>query len=251
MDSLYRNYGPGPVEWLYSARGAKEHYRMLTSMTPHDVRLHGKKEVAVMLRFRGKYFGEDRLVVVSGRVRHDVGFVSYLDAYPPMVRRDMWEFIYPGDGDTIAGAVSISLSTSSDPCPTPMVPERGRVDDLGGAAVAGIELVFSEITDSIALAWKPDTTWRLLDAASVLALPNHRFGFPLTGNSSMVCPVAWHGIETSTWNDGYYLLTILTTDCYGNSGVAPLYEFPGGPTLGVVNTNPEHIRIVTNNHVYE
>ncbi len=250
FDSLYRDYGFEEVSWLYSADGALAHMKVLKEMSSRNTYDNGRKELALVLRLTGRYFGESRVVIMSGRMRHDVGFMSYVDFYPPMVWRDSWEYEFPFDGDTIEGPFTVNLNTAADPCPVPFEATRGHVCDRGGADVVAIDLYLAEMTDSMAAAWVPDTSCYQVTMDQLLALPHRSFPARPFAPSERVCPVSWPEIDPTDWYDGFYLVAIVTSDCYGNHGIAPYFDLYA-VTNRQENTNPQHWRIVTNNHAYE
>jgi hypothetical protein len=223
-------------------------YGLLQRLSQQQRITMGRKEFAVIVEARGKYFGDSRRVVVSGRVSPDVDFVSYYDAYPPMVKRDYWVYIYPDDGAIIDSAIDIDLNTDGDIyVQGQQVPERGLVWDMGGADVSQIDVVFTEMSDSMAAVWS-DTVSREVTLDQVLSRPHHSFGFPIPTPSPKVCPVRWYGIDPSQWNDGWYLVTFITRDSFGNVGIAPYVGGTGQGYGSGRNRNPQHWRIVTQYH---
>jgi hypothetical protein len=228
----------------YSAGPAQVCYDRLKAMNAGNIRGAGKKEIAVVLRMRGRYFGEERLIYSSARLNPNSRYVSYYDAYPPLVERDSWEFYYPDDGATIKGAFSVNMNQANtifDSVGAQMT-QRGLVWDKGGADVAAISLFFAEMPDSMAASWSPSSTPASITMARLLSMRHHELPFPVSGRDSKVFPVYWN-IDPSGWNTGWYLVAIVTEDNFGNQGIAPYIK--GDGTGAGSFYNPQHWQLIT------
>lgn len=228
---------------------AQEGWDSLTALVANDLYVFGRKEVALVLRLRGKYFGDTRDVVVSARIDPSGQVQLYHDRYAPAVVRDWWEFTYADDGSTINGPFTVDLNSvgtvmtfNSVTGDSVMLPERGKVWDMGGADVTSIDLVCAAMPDDMAATWSSSSP-RTVTLETLLSLPNYRFSHPVPQSSPLVFPVRWVSIDPRQWNSGWYLIAIVTTDSFGNRGVAPF-----GPACGTAGAgctmNPQHWRIV-------
>ncbi len=204
----------------------------------------GMKEFAIIARFRGRYFGEDRVVISSGRLDPNQQSVSYYDAYPPACLRDGVEYEYAADGATIEGELCIDLNAAGSAFNEDgtLNINRGVVIDRGGANVTSIELLISEMPDSLVAVWGGNTH-NEITLEQIRSYRTRVFPYVITENSSIIYPVRWCPINPSGWSTGWYLLTIVASDEFGNKGIC---GFSKAGSLGDDdNKNPQHWRIVT------
>ncbi|MBD3239249.1 MAG: hypothetical protein GF331_01585 [Chitinivibrionales bacterium] len=224
--------------------GPQDAYSTLVAMPYNEIRGSGKKEFYIYAAFKGRYFGEDRIVKTSGFISTSSSFASYYDAYPPYCWRDAFEYYYPVDGATIEGAFRINLNEDGDIYGDDggVLKERGYIGDRGGADVAAIELIIAEMPDAMAAEWDPAVTPASLTLDSILSFRHRVFPFEIGARKSdKIYPVYWNSIDPTGWNSGWYLITIVTEDSFGNRGIAPFeHMFRQGS-----NFNPQHWRIIT------
>jgi len=244
LSELYADAGTGAQTTTYSGTLVNNEYDTFDSLV-HMTNLYsnGRKEFAIIARFRGRFFGEDRIVISSGRIRRAQSYVSYYDAYPPVCKRDSWEFYFPDDGSTIDGALYIDLNSDGEIYDDgEQQTNRGVVEDRGGADVASIDLVVAEMPDELVASWDR-STYRDITLEQLYSYRHRVFPFEVgkRDDASKVYPVRWGPIDPSGWDTGWYLIAIVASDEYGNRGICP-FKKAGGRGY---NTNPQHWRIVT------
>jgi hypothetical protein len=245
LDTLYRMLSP-TVGHLYGL-GTEGVYQTVTSLSYNDSYEFGAKEVALMLCMRGRYFGDDRSMVVSARMRTTVPYVIWLDVWPPRLHRAAWSYSLPEDGDTIDAPFFVSLQTSADECAQGR--NTGWINDQGGGMVVAADMVFARVSDPFARSWRPYDSFKQVSLSQFLSLPQHTFPLEIAHPDSIVCATTWGTIDPTAWIDGYYLMAFITEDSFGNRGFGPYFHFRGyneDPT----SSNPQLLRIMTNNHGY-
>jgi len=250
---LFRKTTTPPYETVLSTLAPvspRRNYDTLCHLSGSDRLAVGRKEMALVLSFHGRYFDDARTVTVSPRLDHSSPFVLCYDAYPPSVHRDFWEYVYPADGAVIDSLFTINLNATGEVYDSSgnQLLQRGLVWDKGGADITGIDLILAEMSDETAARWTSDTMWNKTTLSDLLSVRHYRFGFPIPVPGPQVYPVAWYDIDPSQWNDGWYYVAIVTTDSYGNRDIAPFYAGWGKDYL--ITHNPQHWRIVTPYHTF-
>lgn len=246
LDSLYRDIVPG-FGRLYglSSRGV---YNVPTSLSRTDMYLAGRKEIVLVLSFTGKYFGERRNVLVSGRIDERFDFVTYFDAYPPVIHRDWWQHDMPEEGDTVSGVIRVSMHTG-DQYDTASQ-DRGFIADFGEADVAGVDLVLARMPDSMAAAWN-DSSYRGITMEDVFRLPMHTWPLPIPEPKPVIRAMTWDSVDLRQVVEGSYLAAFVTEDSFGNRGLGYLQVGNvGGYVEWGVHTNPMRWYVMSNYHEY-
>lgn len=247
LSELYHLIDTTGITPLYADQSPAYCHSVFTSLLEQARAQYGRKEIALQITTHGRYFGERRSLLVSGRVSASQSYATYLDVYPPAAFRHMWEYQIPADGDTLSGALAYSLFTGAGACDSTAVFQSGYVRDGARAPVRGVELVIAEMSPSLAQAWVVNESWSVVTLDMLLSQPHYSYPLTTPVPQAVVCPVAWSGINTSTWTNGWHLVAIVTEDAYGNRGIAPMIA---DDHVDGRNTNPQHWYIVTDNHEY-
>lgn len=250
LDSLYRHRTSLDRSHLYGL-GSTGVYGILTSLSYNDSYKYGRKEIALILRFRGRYFDDDRSLIVSARTDPGIPYVVCLDVWPPRLTRSRWEYDMPGDGDTLYDPFRVSLSDGVESCLAEGSDDRhGNVEDMGGADVVSVDLVFARAPDELAASWLPYETFRQVTYVELMSLPHYSFALPIPSPAPKICRPVWERIDPTGWTDGHYLMAFVTEDSYGHRGIAPYWHFRGYGSEIPTSSNPQLVRIMTNHHEY-
>jgi len=216
----------------------QDHFKILKILSDTDTKNFGKKEFALVLRFKGRYFNEVRTILSTQELSGDVDYSSYLDFYPPLVKLDQWDKEVPEDGSEITKPFNVNINKTG--IATDADGWRGWVRDLGGAKIKAVDLVFAECPQSLIDDWSLEDARNLITLDVLATLRNRVFPFPLQNPVTEILPY-WDGIDPTSWPSGWYLMIFVTEDEFGNRGIPPLYL-----KLAANFSNPQHLKIVTN-----
>lgn len=235
VDIQHREYGtPG------------ENYRRIMQLQKFDMVKYGRKEFAIVLRFRGKSFGDVRTVLsgsnlaASGGRQGSTAVVS-LDSYirtyfdffaPKITNASISHPDYVTNGDTISNVFNFVLDA------------EGSAADGGKARIEEVKLVIAYSPPTDTFTWNywewdnnivPPITLEQMLARKSIVLP-----FDVRVRETGLQKVRWEAIDPSGWDSGNYFIGVVTRDEFGNEGLAPMnYE---ERTFG---TNPMRVVVMT------
>lgn len=206
--------------------GVEENSRVFRNLKFSDLINAGRKEFVLVLKFKGKYFGEDRYVALRDELLQPSGLSgsaalqqatttnTYFDFYRPSVA-----FVssqnpkYLNNGDTVSGSFSVYLS------------QDGAAADKGKSRITDISLIIARKPP--AMAWDY-LSWKVVEDVPVVAMedlktePFHIFPANLGVPKKSFLEISWQGIDVSNWASGRYFIGVYTEDEYGNGGLAPV-----------------------------
>jgi len=202
-----------------------ENFHRLLALKATDLVNVGKKECILVVKFRGRFFREERYVLSNtdlyGEVQGPSKFLGvkfvrhyWLDFVPP--RATMTSYLTAGhlnNGDTISGTFDYVL-------------DEAGVRDEGYARVSDIRLVVSRCPPALEAVWDY-TAWSReelppVTPADLYANRMVEMEYPIRWPTVNVVDVAWRNIDPSTWPSGKYLMGIVTRDEFGNESFAPV-----------------------------
>jgi hypothetical protein len=218
-----------------------EAFSALGNMSPSRAAYRGKKEIAIIVRMKGRYFDDVRTVISSPAVNPDSRFITYYVATPPVIVRDKWEYAIPKEDSLIAGPFTVNTNTNgADTGDT-----RGYVVSRGGAKVKAVDLVVALMPESLATRWDPLATPQTITLDYLMSRPNYVLPFSIPEPVERLPGVSWQNIDPSAWPSGDYMAAFVTEDDMGHKDLAPVAICSGAPA-GDYFTNPMHWRIATN-----
>ena len=207
----------------------------------------GRKEVVLVLRFKGKHFGEDRYIATHARVIPPRGSgggavlqeqritTLYFDFYTPRIAfPDRADPRYLNNGDTVSGDLSVWLLRD------------GSVADGGNSRIAEVGLIVAKKPAGFSWDYR---SWNAVHDVPQVTLADLKQGnyrlFPFDPGrlSKGLSEVSWEGIRIDSWSSGQYLVGIYAADEYGNAGLAPAaFQIQTGQPP---RTNPFEITILS------
>jgi hypothetical protein len=241
-------WGPNPLKWNSGTKRLDQKqdiiipldsiaaYRTLFNMDKLSVAQYGKKEFVIVTRFKGRYFGDTRVMVSGGKLmesgglaRWGVPVVSYFDVYPPVMLIDKTALT---NGSVISTAFRYALSNGLS------------IQDQGKADISKTELIVARKPDN--LIWAIDATGHCTTADSLsvpylLGLRAQVFPFNITVQRSYLKGVFWD-IDPVNWATGDYIMAVVASDEFGNEGLCQFIE-QSTPALPL--SNPFLVRVLT------
>jgi hypothetical protein len=218
-------------------------FQKLTALDHAMKRDEGVKEFAIVMRMKGRYFGEERVIASSARLDSKGSMQSYLDFYPPSLRRhgyDFMEYETWDDGDDVKGSFNIRLERAVDG------------GDTSGADVKAIDLIIAAMPEELAEQWGDDPLNPAIEKLSAgLTLQQlmgyrHRIiPYPIAAPENPVDGIFWSNIDVSAFPAGPYLVGFITEDEFGNRGIAPLDHRPPEDLGRKTQPNPYHLNFVS------
>jgi len=206
----------------------------------------GLKEFVLVLRFTGRFFGEDRYIFSRPTLVHDSlnpQYVStnkiidstHFDFYPPNITfLSTSNSQYINNGDTIYSNFKVTLN------------QDGAIRDFGHARIKELSLIVTKATQEQAnnwnyLDWRPDDELPITMGAMKNA-PHYIFPYKFTKEQWTFEAIEWPIVDISRWSSGNYFIGIIAKDEFGNEGFAPV-SFTGNQTnpwlVTIMNGKPE------------
>jgi hypothetical protein len=253
----YADYDPAPITGLVPDSA----YRLLTGLDRNQLYAYGKKEFMLVFHFRGRYFHEDRYVLMSRSQAGESGYIygenatlssglsrtistrTYFDFYPPAINfTSVVDTLYLNNGDTVRSIFDFALDNAS-------------AEDKGLARITELKLIVAHcpangtILSDNRTVWN-DATWNYptwtantqlpvsltdLQAERVVEIP-----YPVHMPWRVINGVAWRGIDPSEWKSGKYFIGVVSKDEYGQEGFAPVAFQPA-----TFSTNPFIVTVLS------
>jgi len=205
-------------------------FNRLIKMRRGELSTFGTKEFVLVLKFKGKYFKEDRYFMTtesylpttnkgSGAVTKQRNRYTYFDFYCPFVYFPSPDKpYYLNNGDTVTGDFSFKLN---------FVEGEFSVEDKGNARISELKLIVAE---------KPDINWNYeewtSDSVGVIAqriglatLKQKKYDvleYNIPYRKSKYDLVQWQNIDISSWKSGSYFIAIYAKDEFGYEGITPV-----------------------------
>jgi hypothetical protein len=227
-------WGANPVRWTGTqyesaqdtiAADVDSISTLLQALSSTSKHIAGKKEVYLFALFRGRFFDDKRLAVLSGEGIETPEALSYrvfFDLYPPRVQYSSSEPNFFNNGATLGSSFKLRLES---------------VEDGGEARVEKIEYVIARKPEN--LVWNTSETPFQVTPADLLSFNgNGVFPFQIMEPGYRIDNVSWE-IDASNWPTGEYIMGIVTADEFGNEGFAPM------KAEGNNSTNPWVVTVET------
>jgi hypothetical protein len=212
-------------------------FDLIKNLSVGELALNGKKEFGIILRFKGRFFGDVRTIMTNPNVANSGHVFTMLDMYPPQLVLDKYELSVPQDGSFIEGTFTYSTNTNGSLEP---IAHRGFCTDLGRAKVVDIELVVAKMPKN--LIWDANS-WRTISLSQLHSYYNKTFTYPISAPTDTVYPVQWVNINMRGWDSGEHIVAVVAEDDFGNRGICPMMNDRN-------RTNPIHYTILTGSNEF-
>jgi hypothetical protein len=233
-DSISSSYPAVQKREMLPGTEPHANYRQWVDLSRSARTSSGKKEFMIVFRFWGKYFGDERVFITRGdlfekgsREKKEYFTDLFYDFYSPSLNfLDPSNEEYLNNGDTVTGSFDLEVTN---------ITERDR----GEARITSIELIVAEAPPEKVVEWNEWST----DSAVPVTLQElksyRHFSIPYEIDVPLpnLPGVKWEGLDPASWGSGHYFMTIVASDEYGNTGIAPT-PFSRG-------TNPWLVTVLT------
>ncbi len=220
------------------AGSARKNYERLIELLPTQKASVGRKEFMIGLRLKGRFFMEDRFALSNEdyyqpRVSDTKALLAnerftrmFFDFYEPRATfRGKGLPGYLQNGDTVTSVFDYYLDNSS-------------VRDMGNCRVEDIRLVVARAPaegDVLAdgTVWT-ESTWDHESFEPATKLPISLedlysqkvavYEYPVDMPLRVISQVRWLDLQATSWPEGPYFIGIVTSDEFGNEGLAPVFQ---------------------------